>query len=808
MLDTLIQDLRYAARGFARNPMFTLTAVLAAALGIGATTAMFSVVDRILFRSLPYPEDDRLVSIGMMAPLDSNEFLLPDAYFDWRKLQTPFQAITSFTAGIADCDLTESNPVRLGCARVEANFLPTLGLAPIVGRNFTAEEDLPNGPRVALLSHGMWQSRFASDPNIAGKKILLDAQPVTIVGVLPASFEMPTLGNADLLIPQTLNEATERSGRPLRVFARLKPGVTLEQARAAMQPLFENALQYVPAAFRKEVHLRLRSLRDRQIQDFRTASWVLFAAVAAVLLIACANIANLLLARATGRRKELAVRTALGASRTRLIRQTLTETTLLGVLGGTAGCGLAWILLHLFIAIAPRSIPRLDQATLDGRVLLFALAGSLLSGLLFGLVPAFGRPSAESLTGSRSAGARRTFLRESLVTAQIAISLILLTSAGMLMRSLWKMQSVPLGIQPEHVVTAEFILGRQRYSQDARQLQFFNDLESRLGQIPGVAAFTLTDSLPPSGGARGRLFASIQVEGQPPFREGTGGMVTWRYVTPGYFSTLGIPIVSGRGFNDPDRSQAEHSVIVSESLARKLFPNADALGHRIKIDAWSTIVGIAADVRNAGVLQPAEPEYYVVRKRVPDEHFANQNPAAGWRQAKVAIRTSMNPRAMSDGVKREFAALDPTLPVEIGVMQSRVAHLTDRPRFNAVLLSLFAAMGLLLAAIGLYGVMAYLVGQRTQEIGVRMALGATPRAIVKLILSRATVWTLAGAALGFTCSFFAAGAIRTMLFQVGEHDPWTFAVVLPVLFVIALSAAWIPSLRAAKIDPMTALRDE
>ncbi len=808
MLETLIQDLRYAARGFAHNPMFTLTAVMAAALGIGATTAVFSVVDRILFRSLPYPQDDRLVSVGMMAPLDSNEFLLPDAYFDWRKLQTPFQSITSFTAGVADCDLTESDPVRLGCARVEANFLPTLGLAPIVGRNFTSEEDLPNGPKVALLSYGVWRSRFAGDPNIAGKKILLDAQPVIIVGVLPASFEMPTLGNADLLIPQTLNEATERSGRPLRVFARLKPGVTLEQARAAMQPLFENALQYVPAAFRKEVHLRIRSLRDRQIQDFRTASWVLFASVAAVLLIACANIANLLLARATGRRKELAVRTALGASRARLIRQTLTETALLGVLGGTVGCALAWTLLRLFIAVAPRSIPRLDQASLDGRVLLFAFAGSLLSGLLFGLVPAFERPSADSLTGSRSAGARRTFLRESLVAAQIAMSLILLTSAGMLLRSLWKMQSVPLGIQAEHVVTAEFILGRQRYSQDARQLQFFNDLESRLNRIPGVAASTITDSLPPSGGARGRLFASIQVAGQPPFHEGTGGMVAWRYVTPGYFATLGIPIVSGRGFDDQDRSQAEYSVIVSESLARKLFPDGDALGHRIKLDAWSTIVGIAADVRNAGVLQPAGPEYYVVRKRVPDEHFANQNPAAGWREAKIAVRTSMNSQAMADWIKREFAALDPSLPIELATMKTRVTHLTDRPRFNAALLSLFATMGLLLAAIGLYGVMAYLVGQRTQEIGVRMALGATPQAIVMLILSRAAIWTLTGAALGVTGSLFAASAIRTLLFQVGEHDPWTFAVALPALLAIAVSAAWIPSLRAAKIDPMTALRNE
>jgi putative ABC transport system permease protein len=807
-MHTFLQDLRYAARGFVRNPMFTLTAVFAAALGIGATTSVFSVVDRILFRSLPYPQDDRLVSVGLMAPLDTNEFVLPDAYFDWRKTQTPFQSITSFTAETGDCDLNETNPVRLGCARVEANFLPTFGLSPIVGRNFTAEEDRPNAGKVALLSYGLWQSRFGRDPNIAGKSILLDAQPVTVVGVLPANFEMPNLGAPDVLLPEMLNEGTERTGRFLRVFARLKPGVTLAQSRDAMQPLFDSALKYVPPPFRKEVHLRIRSLRDRQIQDYRTASWILLASVAAVLLIACANIANLLLARATSRRKELAVRVALGASRARLIRQTLTETMLLGVIGGAAGCLLAWMLLHIFISLAPNAIPRLDVAALDARVLLFAFAGSLLSGLLFGLVPAIERPRSESLTGSRTAGARRTLLRESLVAAQIAVSLVLLTSAGLLLRTLWKMQSVPLGMQTEHVVTADFVLGRQRYSEATRQLQFFADLESHLQQIPGVAALTISDSLPPSGGTRGRLFASIQVQGQPPFQEGTGGMVPWRYVTPGYFATLGIPIIQGHGFTDRDRAQAENAVVISDALARKLFPAGDAVGRRIKLDDWSTIVGIAADVRNVSPTQPSAPEYYVVRKRVPDTVFANQNPVTGWRHAKVAIRTMANPQVMANWIKREFAALDPSLPVETGTLQARVSHLTDRPRFNAVLLSLFAGMGLLLAAIGLYGVMAYLVGQRTQEIGVRMALGATPAAIAKLILSRAATWTLAGALVGLAGSFFATRAIGTLLFQVNQHDPWTFALALPVLLAIALTAAWIPSLRAARIDPMTALRNE
>src|SRR5713226_3830555 len=358
-LDALAQDLRFALRGLRNRPGFAIVAILTLALGIGSSTAVFSVVDRILFRSLPYPNDDRLVSVGMMAPLDTNEFVLPNAYFDWRKHQTPFESLTSFTAGVADCDLTEANPVRLGCARVESNFLSTFGLSPILGRDFTPEEDRPNSSKVALMSYGLWQSRYARDPNITGKTILVDGQPVSIVGVLPASFEMPTLANADLLVPQALNEATEQNGRLLRLFARLKSGVTLAQARDSMQPLFQQSLRFVPPQFRKEVRLEIRSLRDRQIQDARTASWVLLTSVIAVLLIACANIANLLLARSTSRQRELTVRAALGASRGRLVRQTLTETMLLGLIGGLFGCALAWTLLHVFTEIAPNGIPRL-----------------------------------------------------------------------------------------------------------------------------------------------------------------------------------------------------------------------------------------------------------------------------------------------------------------------------------------------------------------------------------------------------------------------------------------------------------------
>jgi putative ABC transport system permease protein len=803
-IESLIQDLHYAARGFLRQPLFTLTAIFAAALGIGSATAVFSVVDRILFRSLPYTQDERLVSVGMIAPLDTNEFLLPDAYFDWRKHQTAFQSMTSFVAGVADCDLTQTNPLRLGCAQVEGNFLTTLGISPVVGRSFTAQEDVPNGPRVALLAYGVWQNRFGRDPNIPGKSVLIDGQPVTIIGVLPANFEMPTLAHADLLIPEALDEARERASRPLRVFARLQPGVTLAQAQSAMAPLFEDSLKYVPPQFRKEVHLRMRSLRDRQTQDARTASWVLLGAVAAVLLIACANIANLLLARATSRRKEMSVRAALGAGRSRLIRQTLTETLLLGVLGGVAGCALAWVLLRMFIGLAPEGIPRLEQAALDPRVLLFTLVGSIASGLLFGIAPAFQSPKAESLTGSRTAGARRMLLREWLCAGQIAISLVLLASAGMLLRSLWKIESIPLGLEAEHVITADFVLGREGYSDEKRQIQFFNSLEARLNKLPGVTSSAISDSLPPSGGTRGRLLASLEVEGQPPFEKGTGGLIMWRYVTPGYFSALGIPIVRGRGFTEEDRVPGEGAMILSQAFAQRLFPNGDAIGKRIKTNDWATVVGVAADVKNLGPMLPSEPEYYILRGHVSDATSHSQE----WRDAKVAIRTSVNPKVMGGWLTREFAALDPTLPVTIGSMQRKVGRLVDRPKFNALLLTLFAGMGVLLAAVGLYGVMAFLVGQRTPEIGVRMALGATPAVIVRLVLSRAAGWTLVGVLAGLIGSLFATRVIQSMLFGVAARDPWTFAIVLPVLLLIALAASWIPTLRAARVDPMRALRHE
>jgi putative ABC transport system permease protein len=808
LANDLSNDLRYALRGFRRNPIFTLTAVFAIVLGIGATTAVFSVVDRILFRRLPYPDDARLVSVGIVAPsLDSNEFLFADSLVRWRRNQTPFAGIASFNF-IVDCDLTERNPARLRCARVDSSFLPTFGIQPLAGRNFTREEDLPNAPKVALLFYGFWRSRMGGDTGAIGKSISIDGQTTTIVGVLPRDFELFNLSHADLLVPEALNEAAEHSGQAFRVFARLKPGVTLQQATARMQPLFARDLLDAAPEFRRELKLVIRPLRDRQIQNARLASWVLLGGVIAVLLIACANVANLLLARSAMRRRELAVRAAIGAGRARLVRQAITESLLLAFLGAAGGCLFAWGLLRVFIAIAPGGIPRLEQATLDARVLLFALAACLLAGVLFGLAPAFESPRVEALVGGRAIGSPRGIFRQMLVAAQIAVSLLLLTGASLLLRSLWKLESVPLGVDTDNVLTAHFVLGRG-YARDARQLGFFEELEARLKRLPGAAAVAISDSIPPSGGTLGRPFSDIGVEGRPPLAERAGGMVAWRYVTPGYFAALGIPILRGRPFREEDRQPAGYAVILSETLARRLFPFDDPLGKHVLKTArgqWFAVVGIAGDVRNVGPARAADPEYYVVRKHVPDETFQNEDD--GWHSASVVIRSPLNSRAMAVWLRAEFAAMDATLPVEVETMRQRVGELAERPRFNAMLLTLFAAMGMLLAGIGLYGVLGFLVTLRTQEIGVRMALGATPAGITMLLLGQAAVWALAGAGLGLSGSLFAMRVLRSLLFEVPERDPWALIAAPVLLLLVALIAAWIPSRRAARVDPMQALRQE
>jgi putative ABC transport system permease protein len=807
-LRSVYSDCRYALRQLRRSPVFTTVAILTLALGIGANTAIFSVVDRVLFRNLPYPHDDRLVSFGVKAPFEGIEFMLAPEYVVLRAKPGPYESMTSLNPAGADCDVTEANPVRLRCALVESTFLSTLGIHPMLGRDLTPADDLPNAPGVALISQSLWRSRFGGDPNIPGKSFSLDGKPVEIIGVLPASFEMPTLNPADMLLPQALDESALDRAHPrdiLRTFARLKPGITIDQAAAALQPWFQDSLRFVPPQFRAEVFLRVRSLRDRQISDSRMAAWVLFGSVIAVLLLACTNLANLLLVRASSRQRELSVRSALGATRGRLIRQALTESVLLALLGSLVGCGLAYVLLRVFISIAPQGIVRLQQASLDLRVFDFCLVVSLLCGFLSGAAPALARPLPETLVGRTTRATTRGFFRHTLVAAQIAGSLILLAAAAMLLRSLWNIQNVPIGLDTQNIVTAKFSLPDYRYPDKQKQLAFFQELEIRLSRVPGVEKLAFANSLPPSGQEQATFFASIEVPSHPRLQEGTGGMVGFRMVTPAYFHVLSIPILRGRSFTEADRLPSEDPVILSEALAAKLLPNEDPLGKLFRFTSgdtqghWRRIVGIAANVKNNGIIAGADPEFYLPWK---------EDPGIDATHGYAILRSPLNPTSLVPWVRSQIAQVDPVIPVEFATMSARVGQLKQRLRFDAVLLSLFALFALLLAALGIYGVVSFFVLQRTQEIGVRMALGATPRSISRMVLLSLARWTASGSALGLLGSWLGARFLQSLLFEVRAHDPVPIASALVILLCVAFMAAWIPARRAGRVDPLVALRYE
>jgi putative ABC transport system permease protein len=801
-LESFFQDLRYALRGFSRSPAQFWIAVMTMALGAGGATAVFSVVDRILFRNLPYAHQDRLVWFGMKAPINNNEFLLEGDFQRFREHGQVFESMGAITR-VNDCDLNEQDSLRLTCAQVTANFLPTLGVSPQIGRNFSPEEDTPNGPRAALLTDGFWRRRYGADARALGRTMVIDGRPAQIIGVLSPEFELPTLARTDLLLPAQLKLGPQMGITFLTVIGRLKPGVSIEQAQAALHPIFLECLRFVPPGFVKEVSFHITRLRDRQVRDYRLGSLVLLACALLVLLIACANVANLLLARAATRRRELAVRAAIGASRGRLIRQTLTESLALSVLGVAAGLLFAAVLLRVLLALAPDGIPRLQEATLDGRVLLFALAASACCGVLFGSGPAIRLPSAETLNTARSAGGG-SGLRHALVAVQIGLSFVLLSGAGLMLESFWKMQQVRLGIQPEGVLTVRVQLGNQRYPGAPQQAEFFEKAAERLRRIPGLRAVALSDSVPLYGPSNDMIFSNIEIEGRarPAERRPTGGMTVYRTVTPEYFSALGIPIVRGRGFTDSDRAGTEQFAIIDETLARRLFPGEDPLGRRMRAGfsgPWRMIIGVARPVKNAGLTSADDPEYYFLWGKGAD---------SGRRRAHLIVRSEADPAGLASLVRAGIAELDPTLPLTVTTMRQNLGQHIQRPRFESFLLGLFAGIGVLLAAIGQFGVISYLVTQRSAEIGVRMALGATGRHVVGLVMRHTLQWTLAGAALGLAAAWAGSRYLESMLFAVKARDLTNFAAVFVFLIAIAVAAAWQPARRAARVDPAQVLRHE
>jgi putative ABC transport system permease protein len=814
-LGTVVQDVRYALRGFRRSPVFALTVIATLALGIGATTAVFSVVDRILFRSLPYAHDDRLVSVGLVQSLARQEFTLGGFFYEWRDNQRPFASLT-FERGVTQCDLTEANPVHLQCAAVAQNFLPTLGIVPVLGRNFSPDEDLPNVAKVALISHGLWLSRFNRDPAVLNKTITVDEHPVRIIGVLPHDFEMPRLQPADIVVPAQMDVAAQHTvnsgiGDPMWAFARLKPGVSVQQANAEMQPLFQHTQQWIPKEIRQDFHLQIRSVRDRQMQEAYQVAWVLLGAVFAVLLIACANVASLFSARGLARERELALRSALGASRTRLMRQTLTEALLLAIAGAAAGCLLAELLLRIFIAIAPTGLPFLAQAQLDARIILFTVLLALLCAAIFGIVPALQRPNVTRLVARQTRSTSHARLRRFLVAAQIGISVALLSGASLLLQSFRNLEHQNLGMQTRNVLTVHIPLNRERYPSGQAYMDFYLRVENALRRLPGVSAVGMSNSLPPDGDSwhEGMRYSDIMVAGKPHTPPGTGGTVVYRAVTPGYFRVLQIPILEGPGFIEEDRRSTGHQVILSQLLASRLFPEGNAIGQHIQRAVFTpyltldgpvyTIVGIAGNVKNAGLAGQDDPEFYTLETSHPEHWDGHQF---------FALQTAFPASVTAPWVRTQIAHLEPNAPVEIDTLSQDVNKLADRPRFETALLGFFAACGLLMAVIGLYGVISYVATQRTQEIGVRMALGATRADILGLIAMEGIRLIVLGGLLGLGAALAAAQLLKSLTFHVGPRDPATYIAVVSLLGLVALAATLIPARAAMRTDPGEALRYE
>jgi predicted permease len=814
-IESLLRDVRFALRGFRRNPVFALTAIVTLTLGIGTTTAVFSVVDRILFRALPYAHDDRLVSVGLVQSLERQEFTLGGFFYEWRENQKPFASLT-FERGVGECNLTEAKPTALRCAQVAQNFLPTLGVPPALGRNFLPEEDLPNGPKVALISDGLWQSRYNRDPGVSGKFISIDNHLVRIVGVLPKDFEMPRLQPADIVIPAQMDIAAQHTvnsgiGYPMWAFARLKPGVSVQEAEAEMQPLFKHTQLWIPAQFRNDFRLQVRSIRDRQMQDAYTAAWILLGAVFAVLLIACANVAGLLSARGAARERELAVRSALGASRGRLIGQTLTEAFLLAIAGAASGCVLAEILLRIFIAIAPTGIPFLADARLDLRIILFAALVSLLCAAMFGILPALERPRAAALGARSTRSGAHARLRRVLVAAQIAISFVLLSSASLLLRSFRNLEGRSLGMQTRQVLTAHVLLDAERYSTGQAYMDFYLRAEAALQHLPGVTSVGMSDSLPPDANSwhGGMRYGDIFVAGKPQTQPATGGTVVVRSVTPAYFRVLQIPIIEGRGFTEDERNSSDNFVILSKLLAAHLFPDQDPIGQHMQRGTYNpyltmagpnyTVVGVAQDVKNAGLTGEEDPEFYTLRGNRPDDWNSH---------CVILLETSLPSSVVAPWVQSQIAKIDPVAPVEVEPFAASISKLSDRPRFETALLGFFAVTGLAMAVIGIYGVIAFMAVQRTQEIGVRMALGASRVDVLRLILKEGLRLVAFGAAVGLAAALALARVLKSLLFAVGPHDPASFIAVTLLLAVVALVATLIPARAAMKTDPMTALRCE
>ena len=811
-MNTLLQDIRFGLRMLLKSPSVSIVATIALALGIGANTAIFSVVNAVLLRPLPFPDPDSLVSVyetDTQRGQQRGSHSYPN-FMDLRAQNTVFQHISTYRSG--DYVMTgRGEPVRLQGSVVTADLFPLLGVAPALGRTFVADEDKPSDNRVVILSHDLFRRRFNSDPSILNQAITLEGRSFTVIGVMPPSFEFPIQNDPVELWTTIAGDASgsepvtgKRGAHFLQVIGRLKPGVSKEQAQSEITTIAARLEQQYPDT-NTHKSLRLESALTALVGDIRPVLLILLGAVACVLLIACANVANLLLARATSRHKEMAIRAAMGASRMRVIRQLLTESVLLSLVGGGVGLLLAVWWSDLLIALGKEDIPRAVQVGMDWRVLGFTLGVSLLTGLIFGLAPAFHSSKTELVEslkeGGRgtSEGARRNRVRNVLVVGELATVVILLVGAGLLIQSLWRLQRVNSGLQPENVLTANVGLPEIKYKSD-RQSQFFIDLRNRLEATPGVQSASSIYPLPLSGD---RFSISFEIEGRPmaPKDHPSAEFFT---AGVGYFRSLGIPLIKGRDFEDRDKHGSTPVIIISETFARRYFPNEDPLGKRIhpgipsienEDSTMREIVGVVGDVRNRGLNTESRPAYYVPQTQVP------------FSQMVMVVKTAGEPRGMISALTKEVAAMDADIPL-FGVksMEEYLSASVAAPRFNTTLLTIFASVALVLTIVGLYGVMSYSVAQRTNEIGIRLALGAQSRDVLLMIVKQGSWLIVLGLAIGLAGAYAATRVMASLLFGVTAKDPFTFAAVAVLLALVALLACYVPAWRATKVDPMEALR--
>jgi putative ABC transport system permease protein len=812
--DAAKQDTHFTWRSWHRQPGFAVAAIVVLGLGLGASTALFAALDRVLFRPLPYADADRLVSVGLLMPIPGQgapvELMMDKPYVQhWDPPPAPFQSVTAAGASNA-CTIGEAQPTELICATVDASFLRVLGVAVAAGRDFTPEDDVRGAPPVAIVSHALWRTRFGADAAAIGRTLILDsanapAQRAPIVGVLPANFEMP-VGDADILLPIRMRplDMTQPFMSMLTMFGRLAPGVTASRAEQMLAPRLADVLQFMPpagrAAWSERATWRVRPLRDRRVGDAARVAWLLLGGAGIFLLIACVNVANLMLARVAERQREFAIRAAVGSDKARLARLAFAEGVLLAIAAGAAGLLLAIVFLNAFVSIAPAGLPGVADASLDLRVFLVTVGLVALTSVSIGAWPAVSVYRSGGWQGLRSTGTStpgvRPRLRFVLVTTQIALTLALLGGSTLLLRSLWNVVSIPLGFEPARVVTLAVGLSATRYPTPAHRSAFFEDLLARARTLPGTVAATLSSAPAPFGTSLGD--ASSEVEGGPVQGEVQHAPIRIRQVTPEYFDTFRIRVTNGRGFAASDRD-SEAAAVLSESARQVLFGSEPALGRRVRFvtrSPWHRVVGVVEDLRNGGdVTAEPLPEVYLVA------------PRDAWRaNGHLALRTTAEPADAEALLRRIVADLDPLLPVTIERLDAQVTRLTERPRFAAWLLSAFAWLALLLAAAGLYSVVSYLVTQRRRDMAVRVALGAAPRAVAGHVVDEAGRWIVAGALLGAVLGWAGSRALQSQLYEVPALDPWSWAAAMLALTLALVLAVFRPAWRAAHVDPIAALR--